>query len=414
MSSHRFFIVFFVSTLIFLLFILLSFYTLFYSSIQKDLNHLQYINIKSAIDSLYLISKYDLQNIIRDSSYIPVSAIYRYSKKDNEVSYLNGKVLLDKNIDDVLSSNIKNIVFLEEGFGYILPYIKEKFLYIFVAIERGDDIYISVNGYTNNDNRLRLCCLLKDKSRGETDLLCNNKAFVTVYDKKFFSIKMGYEGKYNLKFFIYCVFLFILVAIFLSYWVSRHFDLEERRIISEIQSSIEAIEKGYSPLINIRSPYILYKRLIEEINHLIQKLTSEIDKHKVIYNQYFKEEERNKGINESAVRLLNLFTKDFSDNDYMDFLKSMDMMLKENNGGLRFKGVVDDCLLVRKLAFVMLELVSHRKGYYLIIEAERGKVDIISENIDFEIIPDSFALYNFKDVYFEKRRITIYGYEKRG
>ncbi|MCX7959261.1 MAG: hypothetical protein N3B13_09465, partial [Deltaproteobacteria bacterium] len=80
------------------------------------------------MSSVYITSKYDLQNVIRDDKYSPQSTVYLYNKKTKSLIFLKGKELSDKYIHDFMQSNIEKIIYLEDGFGYILPQIIDKTL----------------------------------------------------------------------------------------------------------------------------------------------------------------------------------------------------------------------------------------------------------------------------------------------
>ncbi|MCX7943002.1 MAG: hypothetical protein N2746_00620 [Deltaproteobacteria bacterium] len=405
MRLSRFFLVFFISLTVFSFFIIFVLHSLFYTQIVSHLKRLQYQKLKKGIYSVEVISKYDLQNIVLSNEYKPSTAIFKYDKKNNNIYFLQGKDLFDRRILGHINTNIKKIVFLEDGYGYIFPLIVEKEVYLIVALERGDNIFLSVESYTNDDPNISLCLEFVGNSHDVGQSNCKGG---TVYEKRFFNIRYNYAHPLGAREVILSLLLFILVAVFFAYWISGHFSLEEKKIISEIQDSIEAIMKGFTPFINVRSIYPLYNELIEQINNLILAMNSEINKYKVVYEKHFKEGEGRKAETESINGILNIFTGVFSKEEYQNLLKSFDLLFKKYNGSLRFIGFAENIACVKRMVFVLLDLLHHKKGYHLIVEVDRDKIYINSENIDFEGITDNSPLYNCTNISYEPRRIIIY------
>ncbi len=407
MKPGRVFIVFYLSLIAFMLVILLSAYNVFYKTGLKQINELQYYKIKTEINNAYMVSKYDLMSTIRDDLYTPVSSIYLYDKKDGSISLFKGNKPDDNKLYEYLSENIKNIIYLEDGFGYIVPLIIGNKIYIYAGIEKGDDIYISIYRIEEVDNLLKFCLFSTVEDVKNSQYYCKDNKYREVFKQKFFSIKYLYNSPINVNLILLLFILFLIIGAFLSYWVSRHFDLEEKRLIDEIRDSIAGVENGKIPLISVKSLYPSYNLLIEKINTLIQKMTAEIDKHRVVYNEHFKNKENEKAIGESINIILSSIREDILSNDYPSLLKSFDLLIRENGGVVRFKGVPANADVVRKMIFVMLEIIRTHKDYNLVVEAEQEKIIITSENRDFMQDKKQFIFSECKNIIIDRHTIII-------
>lgn len=409
MKSLRIFFVFFISLILFTLFTLFVSYKIFYVENSKTIGDLNYLRLKSQIETIYTTLKYDLQNIVRDSEYKPVSDLFVYEKNTQLLNFLKGIGVSKESAQDYLKKNIQNIIFLEDGFGYLLPFKAEKKLYFFVALERGDNIYIS--SFVNPDDyeNVDICILPVKEIKGNAE--CNGEGYRDVAKFKIFTIKFKYNEPLSLKFIILLVVLLIIIGGFFSFWVTRHLSIEENRILNEIRLSIEKVKEGKLYLLTCKSIYPSYNQLIEGINSLIQTMSAEIDKHKIVYNEYFKREETQKSVSESGDTILRIFFENFSRESYLDLLKSFDLLLKKNGGGLRYKGEMrnEQRLFAKLLSFILLEIFSTAKAYQLIIEFSDKDINIVSENIDFEFDKDNSLLFSLNNIEISGRKITIRG-----
>ncbi|MGC8927754.1 MAG: hypothetical protein ACP5QK_07495 [Myxococcota bacterium] len=391
----------------FTLFTLLVSYNIFYREGGERLQDLHLHRIRSQIETIYTTLKYDLQNVIRNNEYKPISDIFIYEKDNRTLKFLKGEGISKEGVSTYIEKNIQNIVFLNDNFGYILPLVEDNKLFSFVAFESGENIYISTLSLNNEYKNIGICVESLDKSDGKGR--CGARDYREVAKFKFFSIKFRYDHPLSLKFIILALILLIIIGAFFSFWVTRHLDLEENRIIGEIKNSIEEIKAGKVHLITLKSVYPLYNQLMESINSLIQTMSAEIDKHKVVYKEYFRREEEEKSITDSSESILKVFVEDLDKDKCLNLLKSFDLLLQRNGGGLKFKGKIDENQesLIRVMAVVMMWILQRRKGYQIILEFDESGISILSENLDFELGVDGSVLSLIDKVQISNRKITI-------
>ncbi len=388
MQVRRFFLVFFISLLLFIMFLFMVFYNFFIKEIKEEEEFYQSKYLSNYLNAIYISAKYDLQNIIRDTSYLPLFPVFIYNKKDdNLVKFDGGDV--DRDIKDFVSRNINNIVYTEDNFGYLPPFLQQgklkAFIKAFIMVERGDNIYISAISADISSIGLEVCIKSLEQFKSKSNVECNSSQsdFKRLMDMK------AYEYKYRLKknsynFLIIMIIITILVAGIFSLWVSRHFDLEERSLINEIENAIGDVSTGRIHRLSIKSIYKPYSKIINAINKLITELSAQVDKYKVVYNDHFKSEEKGKSVSESYSVIIDYLTdQDNNSTDIYNIFKALDLLLSNNRGGLKYVGKPELNDSFRLMILIILDLVRSGKAFKLILEFSAQHIDIKSENEDF-------------------------------
>ena len=405
MNIRRVFTTFLIATVIVISFVYLVIYNIFIKETNNNSINVYHDYLKSKLNNLYTASKYDLTNFLKDRDYRPVSRILSYNKESRLISPRSDKRLSDGELD-YLKENIDNITYLKDGFGYIPPYIHKDSISIFTMLESGDEIVISSLNETIPQKDLQLCTEVEKGREFRSISVCQTRDTKEILNLQSFSIKYSIKNPGLLKSIILAYIITLLISSLMAFWVSTHFDLEEKRLITEITEGIEGIERGEKPLITITSNYKHYNNLIKEMNRLISKLSSELDRYKVVYEQYFKDKERERSINEGMATIYSFLKDTPSSMRYEQLFKALDILFKQNGGGIRFSGEIKKNEAIKPLILILLEILSTSKPYNLIIEGKEEEIQIISENISFS--PDSLTLQDYyKLLTIEPKRIIL-------
>jgi len=407
MNVRRVFITFLISTTIIISFVYLVLYNVFLKDTGTNLKNIYYDYMKSEINNLYTTLKYDLINTTIDNKYKPVSRLLIYNKK-NLTFHNYSEQKLDDTEEKYIKDNIDNITYLSDGFGYLPPHILKNEVSIFAFLEKGDDIYISSIRQKILQDNITLCVIENGGFKFKSISKCDPKETIELINLQSFSIKFGITDKNLLRNLLIIFLITLLVSSVVIFWTSTHFDLEEKRLITEITENIDSIERGEKPLITTKSSYKYYNHLIGEINKLLTRLSSEIDKYKVIYDKHFKDIENTTALTEGITIIYNFLTDNIAQKKYEELFKSLDILFKKTGGGIKFIRSPDDKDTVKLLILILLDILSTAKPYQLIIDNTDNHIRIVSENLDF----DSVSLHLFKistkpTIKFEAKKIII-------
>lgn len=406
---RRFFLVFSVSLSLFTLFLFVVFYTTVVKEINDRNEFFEVRYVSSYLNSIYISAKYDLQNIVRDGFYKPLLPLVVYNKQSKEIERVGGGDI-GEDIKRFLYENISSVVFLEDGFGYLPPYALQDRLNVLLLLEKGDNIYIVIVEADIPSTVLNLCVTGIEQLRGRSNIECDS---TSNRERRLLDLR-AYEFRYNRKdvsfagSFILLGGLCILIGLVFSFWVSRHFDLEEQRLISEINSAIENVISGRIHLVNVRSIYRPFVHIVEGINKLITEMSSQIDKYKFVYDEHFRVIERDKAISESYVVIMNYLSGLQGSFDMKDIIKALDNLLRLNGGGLRYIGEPRSDNDLRVPVHLIMDLVRTKKIFKLILEFRPSSIEIRSENNDFD--KDELELISFlvdKKIELGSRNIII-------
>lgn len=384
MVVRRFFLVFSVSLSLFTLFLFVVFYTTVVKEINERNESFEVRYVSSYLNSIYISAKYDLQNVVRDELYKPLLPMVIYNKQSKEIEKVGGGEI-GEDIKRFLYENISSVVFLDDGFGYLPPYASQDTLNILLLLEKGDNIYIVVVKADISSTVLNLCVTSIEQLRGRSNIECDS---TSNRERQLLDLK-AYEFRYNRKdmsfagSFILLGGLCILIGLVFSFWVSRHFDLEEQRLISEINSAVENVISGRIHLMNVRSVYRPFDHIIKGINKLITEMSSQVDKYRFVYDEYFKVLERDKTISESYVVIMNYLSGQESSFDMKEVIRALDNLLRLNGGGLRYIGEPKSDSDLRVLVHLIMDLVRRKRTFKLILEFGPSSIAIRSEDNDF-------------------------------